>query len=184
MPQDESNDTVPDIALRPIDLDDWPAVHEWASTLEACRYQAWGPNTPAETKAFVAQAVSQWSHQLQDRYVWIAEEQRMPVGLGELRISSREWRQGEIGYVVHVDHWGRGVGTAIARALLGVAFDSLNLHRVMATCDPRNLASAAVLQKVGMTFEGQLRHTMQIRDGWRDSSVFSVLANEWPALPA
>ena len=60
----------------------------------------------------------------------------------------------------------------------------LNLHRVMATCDPRNLASAAVLQKVGMTFEGQLRHTMQIRDGWRDSSVFSVLANEWPALPA
>ena len=79
---------------------------------------------------------------------------------------------------------GRGVGTAIARALLGVAFESLNLHRVMATCDPRNLASAAVLQKVGMTFEGQLRHTMQIRDGWRDSSVFSVLANEWPALPA
>lgn len=108
----------------------------------------------------------------------------MAVGLGELRISSREWRQGEIGYVVHVDHWGRGVGTAIARALLGVAFESLNLHRVMATCDPRNLASAAVLQKVGMTFEGQLRHTMQIRDGWRDSSVFSVLANEWPALPA
>ena len=79
---------------------------------------------------------------------------------------------------------GAGVGTAIARALLGVAFESMNLHRVMATCDPRNLASAAVLQKVGMTFEGQLRHTMQIRDGWRDSSVFSVLANEWPALPS
>jgi len=184
VPQDESNDTVPDIALRPIDLDDWPAVHEWASTLEACRYQAWGPNTPAETKAFVAQVVSQWSHQPQDRYVWIAEEQRMAVGLGELRISSREWRQGEIGYVVHLDHWGRGVGRAIARALLGIAFESMNLHRVMATCDPRNLASAAVLQKVGMTFEGQLRDTMQIRDGWRDSSVFSVLANEWPPLPA
>jgi hypothetical protein len=71
------------------------------------------PNTPAETKAFVAQAVSQWSHQPQDRYVSIAEEQRMAGGLG----------------------W-------------------------------------------------ELRHTMQIRDGWRDSSVFSVLANEWPALPA
>jgi RimJ/RimL family protein N-acetyltransferase len=111
--QDESNDRVPDIALRPIDLDDWPAVHEWASTLEGCRYQAWGPNTPAETMAFVAQAVSQWSHQPQDRYVSIAEEQRMAGGLG-----------------------------------------------------------------------GELRHTMQIRDGWRDSSVFSVLANEWPALPA
>ena len=104
------------------------------------------------------------------------------VGLGELRISSREWRQGEIGYVVHVDHWDRGIGTAIGRALLRIAFESMDLHRVMATCDPRNLASAAVLQKVGMAFEGQLRQTMQIRDGWRDSSVFSVLANEWLAL--
>src|SRR6187455_19164 len=119
---------------------------------EACRYQAWGPNTAAQTKAFVAQAVIGWIHQPQSRYVWTAEEQQRVVGLGELRISSREWRQGEIGYVVHLDHWGRGVGRAIARALLGTAFESMNLHRVMATCDPRNLASAAVLQKVGMTF--------------------------------
>jgi [ribosomal protein S5]-alanine N-acetyltransferase len=178
----ESNDTVPDIALRPIDIEDWTAVHEWASTIEVCRYQAWGPNTVAETKAFVARAVSEWSCQPQDRYVWIAEEQRTAVGLGELTISSHEWRQGEMGYIVHVDHWGRGIGTAIARALLEIAFGSMDLHRVMGTCDPRNLPSAAVLQKVGMTFEGRLRHTMQIRDGWRDSSVFSILANGWLAL--
>jgi RimJ/RimL family protein N-acetyltransferase len=184
VPQVESKRTEPEIALRPIDVDDWRAVHQWASTLEACRYEVWGPNTVAETKAFVAQAVGQWSHQPQDRYVWTAEEQRMVVGLGELRISSRKWRQGEIGYVVHVDHWRRGIGTAIARALLGIAFDSMDLHRVMATCDPRNLASAAVLQKVDMTLEGRLRHTMQIRDGWRDSSVFSMLADEWLALQA
>jgi RimJ/RimL family protein N-acetyltransferase len=58
----------------------------------------------------------------------------------------------------------------------------MDLHRVMGTCDPRNLPSAAVLQKVGMTFEGRLRHTTEIRDGWRDSSVFSILADEWLAL--
>jgi [ribosomal protein S5]-alanine N-acetyltransferase len=114
--------------------------------------------------------------------VWTAEEQRTAVGIGELRIASREWRQGEVGYIVHIDHWGRGIGTAIARALLEIAFESMDLHRVMATCDPRNLASAAVLRKAGMTYEGRLRHTMEIRDGWRDSSVFSILADEWLAL--
>jgi len=181
---DESNDTVSDIALRPIDIEDWPAVHEWASTIEACRYEAWGPNTVAETKSFVARAVSEWSRQPQDRYVWTAEGQRTAVGLGELRIASREWRQGEVGYIVHIDHWGRGIGTAIARALLEIAFESMDLHRVMATCDPRNLASAALLRKAGMTYEGRLRHTMEIRDGWRDSSVFSILADEWLALQA
>jgi [ribosomal protein S5]-alanine N-acetyltransferase len=86
---------------------------------------------------------------------------------------------GELGYAVHVKHWGRGLGTAIARSLLSIAFDSMDLHRVMATCDPRNLASTAVLTKVGMTFEGRLRHTVKTRDGCRDSSIFSVLADEW-----
>jgi [ribosomal protein S5]-alanine N-acetyltransferase len=59
----------------------------------------------------------------------------------------------------------------------------MDLHRVMATCDPRNLASTAVLTKVGMTFEGRLRHTMEIHDGWRDSRIFSILADEWRGAP-
>jgi RimJ/RimL family protein N-acetyltransferase len=58
----------------------------------------------------------------------------------------------------------------------------LRLHRVHATCDPRNLGSARVLTKLGMTFEGRLRHTQLIRDGWRDSLVFSVLEDEWRAV--
>ena len=173
-----------DIALRPIDIEDWRAVHEWASTMEACRYEAWGPNTVAETKAFVAQAVSEWQRQPQDRYVWAAEEQEKVVGLGELRITSRQWCQGDIGYITHVDHWGRGIGTTIAGAVLAFAFESMDLHRVGATCDPRNLASAAVLKKVGMTYEGRLRHTMKMRDGWRDSDVFSILAEKWRELCA
>jgi RimJ/RimL family protein N-acetyltransferase len=53
------------------------------------------------------------------------------------------------------------------------------LHRIFATCDPRNTASAHVLQKVGMRLEGRLRDTMLIRDGWRDSLVYSVLEHEW-----
>jgi hypothetical protein len=35
---DRSNGRAPEITLRPIDIDDWAAVHEWASTIEACRY--------------------------------------------------------------------------------------------------------------------------------------------------
>ncbi len=174
---------VSDVRLRPITVQDWPAVHEWASTEEACRYQPWGPNTPAETRAFVADAVAAWHEDPQSRYVWIAEEFAAVVGLGELKIRSRRWLQGEIAYAVKVGQWSRGIGSAIATQLLIRAFDSLGLHRVAATCDPRNTASAAVLAKVGMVHEGRLRHTMQIRDGWRDSDVYSVLTGEWSSLP-
>jgi RimJ/RimL family protein N-acetyltransferase len=38
-----------------------------------------------------------------------------------------------------------------------------------------------VLAKLGMTYEGHLRHTAWIRDGWRDSLTFSILEEEWRA---
>jgi len=105
-----------DVFLRPIRVEDWRAVHEWASTEEACRFQPWGPNTPAETQAFAEDAVAAWQEEPQSRYVWIAEEAAVVVGLGELKIRSRRWQQGEIAYAVKVGQWRRGIGSAIATA--------------------------------------------------------------------
>ena len=114
--------------------------------------------------------------------MWVVEESGLVMGLGELEVRSRRWQQGEIAYAVHVDHWRRGIGTAIATELVNFAYASLRLHRVAATCDPRNEASAAVLRRVGMTHEGTLRHTIQIRDGWRDSDMYSILSDEWAVV--
>ncbi len=172
------------LMLRPVGAADWSSIHEWGSTDEACRYQPWGPNTVQDTKRFVADAVAAWKEDPQDRYVWVVLSDRAKVvGLGELRIRSRRWGHADIGYAVHNQYWGRGIATVVAAALARFAFDQLDLHRVAATCDPRNVASAAVLRKVGMTYEGRLRHTMQLRDGWRDSDVFSLLAGEALASP-
>ncbi|MER6399449.1 hypothetical protein ABT263_25885 [Kitasatospora sp. NPDC001603] len=52
--------------------DDWQAVHSWAGLEEACRYQAWGPDTEDQTRAFVQTAVDAWSHARQPRYVYVA----------------------------------------------------------------------------------------------------------------
>ena len=103
----------------------------------------------------------------------------MVVGLGELKIRSHRWKQGEIAYAVNVGQWRQGIGSAIGTELLTRAFRSFGLHRVAATCDPRNQASAAVLTRVGMVHKGRLRQTIQIRDGWRDSDVYSVPTHEW-----
>jgi len=59
-------------------------------------------------------------------------------------------------------------------------FDTLKLHRIYATCDPRNIGSSKVLEKVGMAKEGILRENMLMKDGvWRDSFLYSVLKQEW-----
>jgi hypothetical protein len=63
--------------------------------------------------------------------------------------------------------------------LLHRGFTVHGRHRIFATCDPRNLRSAAVLRRLGMTYEGRLREDQLIRDGWRDSDIYSVLVHEW-----
>jgi RimJ/RimL family protein N-acetyltransferase len=169
------------VALDKIALDDWPAVHSWARLDEACRFQPWGPNTEDETRDFVKGAVEAWSTTPQQRFAYSARCGGDVVGAGELHVRSRPHGQGEISYVVHPRVWGRGIGTGIGRQLLARGFEELGLHRIYATCDPRNLGSARVLAKLGMAFEGHHRHTALIRDGWRDSLVFSILEEEWRA---
>lgn len=172
------------LALRKIAVEDWLAVHAWAQLPEACRYQAWGPNTEAETKAFVEAAVDAWSEVPLWRYGYVAVVDGDVVGSGVLKVQNAVHRQGELSYITHPEVWGRGLGTAIGRELLRIGFEDLGLHRIVGTCDPRNRASARILAKIGMTHEGRLRHTTLLRDGWRDSETYSILEDEWRARPA
>jgi len=171
------------LTLRPVRPEDWAAVHSWGSLPQFCRFQPWGPNTEAESRAHVQAAIDAWSRTPRLRWVYLACVDGQPIGSGELRIHSMGHRQGEIAYGVHPDLWGRGFGTGIGHALLAIGFGQLELHRIHATCDPRNLGSARVLRRLGMTYEGRHRHTLLIRDGWRDSDVFGILDNEWRNSP-
>ena len=175
------SESVTTVRLRPVEATDWQAVHTWGSLPEFCRYQPWGPNTSEQSRTFVETAVAAWSQNPQTRYVYVAYIDERAVGMGELRVRESEHRQGEISYGLHPQWWGRGLGTMLGRELLRIGFEYLSLHRVYATCDPRNLGSAGVIRRLGMAYEGRLRHTLLIRDGWRDSDIYSVLESEWRA---
>ncbi|MCM0622874.1 GNAT family N-acetyltransferase [Nocardioides bruguierae] len=179
-------DAIPDRhdpVLRPIQVSDVDRIHEWASREEACRFQAWGPNTPEETAAFVTEAAATWVHPVGSRVVYAAETLADGVvGVGEITRCGSSCR--EIAYAVHVDLWGRGLGTQVARLLVSAAFADPSVERVQATCDPRNHASAAVLRHAGLIVEGTIRHSLRLRDGWRDSLMHSILRDEWDSRSA
>lgn len=174
------------LELREFTIEDWSAVHEYASRSEACRFQPWGPNSSEESRAFVEEAVAAAKQEPRTRYalaVVLAATGEL-IGTAELHVRSSRFRTGELAYIVNPDYWGQGYATEAARAVLKFGFGDLGLHRIFGTCDPRNTASARVLQKVGMTYEGRLRETILIRDGWRDSEVYSILEQEWSASAA
>jgi [ribosomal protein S5]-alanine N-acetyltransferase len=74
--------------------------------------------------------------------------------------------------------------TEAARAILGVAFRELNLHRVWATCHVRNHASYRVMEKLGMRREAHFRKNAFEKNEWRDSYLYAILAEEWLASGA
>ncbi len=76
----------------------------------------------------------------------------------------------------------KGYATEAARAMLGHAFEALRLHRVWGDCDPRNVSSARVMEKLGMRREGHLVQNLFIKGEWCDSLVFAMLASEWRRL--
>lgn len=78
--------------------------------------------------------------------------------------------------IVSTDYfWSKGYATETAKALVEFGFKKLCLHRVFATCDPENTASARVLEKTGMKLEGHIREHKLVKGKWRDSLLYAII---------
>jgi RimJ/RimL family protein N-acetyltransferase len=81
--------------------------------------------------------------------------------------------------------WGTSVNPACKLALLSHAFDDCGFGRVKLQTDLVNTRSQAAMLKLGATREGVVRRDIRRADGsWRDSVLFSILVDEWPAVRA
>jgi RimJ/RimL family protein N-acetyltransferase len=155
---------------------DLAALHAIQSREEVARWLYWEPRTEEEVReALEAQ---------------IARPPATGVALGvELREGGElighvsltvdpEHRQGELGFVFHPDRQGRGYATEAARALLVHAFEHYRLHRVCGRLEPRNVASARVLEKLGMRREGLLLENEWVKGEWQSELIYALLARE------
>jgi len=172
------------LVLREFQPSDVEAVHAYAGDPLVTRYMAWGPNELEETRAFVEQAMRLARDEPRMTYelaVTLRGTGELIGGIG-LRVHSVEHRNGDIVYLLRRDRWGRGYAAEAARLLLHFGFDRLGLHRIWATCDPENAPSIRVLQKIGMQWEGRIRHQYLVRGRWRDSELYAILEDEWRSM--
>ena len=105
------------------------------------------------------------------------------VGTGSLFSFHEPSRRAEIGYVLAREVWGRGLMHEALTALVGFAFETLNLNRLEADVDPRNAASAKSLARLGFVQEGLLRERWIVGDEVSDTALFGLLRSAWAAAP-
>jgi ribosomal-protein-alanine N-acetyltransferase len=90
-----------------------------------------------------------------------------------------DFRSASIGYCFGEAAWGHGYATEAAGELLRWAFDTLDLNRVQAEADTRNVASGRVLEKLGFVREGTLREDCVVSGVVSDSWVYGLLRRDW-----
>jgi RimJ/RimL family protein N-acetyltransferase len=168
------------VVLREYRGEDWRAVHQYATDPEVCRFMSWGPNTEQESRDHVIGSMEAAAERPRRKFnllVALKATGEVIGGTG-LVVDNPRNREGWIGYCFAREHWGRGYATETARLLVRFGFEELGLHRIFATCDVQNTASARVLEKAGMTLEGRRRSHVFIKGHWRDSFFYAILEND------
>lgn len=94
-----------------------------------------------------------------------------------------EHARAELGYVLAREFWGRGLMPEAVRAVVRFGFSRMDLNRVEARCIAENTASARVMEKAGMTYEGTLREREFIKGAYRDMKLYSILRCECRTFP-
>ena len=162
----------PRLRLRSAQAGDLDAMHAILSDPVAMRYWSSLPHVDiAETRVWLDDMIAAPPETSCD---FIVERDGVAIG------KAGCWRAPEVGYILHPDHWGRGLAREAMAAAIPVVFARLDLPELIAEVDPRNTASLNLLARLGFVETGRAAHTWKIGDEWSDS-VYLALSR--PAAP-
>jgi len=175
----------PRLYLRPLTPADIPAIASYRDDPEVARHQSWDRYSEAQARALVAEMAGRRPGTPGQWFQWGITRGGAADGelLGDcgLKILGDEPRLGQIGYTLGRSHQRQGFATEAVRAVLDLAFHQLRLHRVSASVDADNLASLALLERLGLRREAHFRRSEWFKGAWVDDIVHAVLRDEWLA---
>ena len=83
--------------------------------------------------------------------------------------------QAEIGYMIHPDHWGKGIMSKCLDLVFDFAFRDLEIHRIEAFTRKENAASKRLLEKREFLLEGELKDYIKSPSGFSNALIYARL---------
>lgn len=169
------------LLLREFTMDDWRPVFTYQNDPLYLRYNPWDRRTEEEVRQFVQRFVA-WSQETPRRkfqFAIVLRSENRLIGNGGIRMKNVQSWEADIGYEVDSRYWHHGYATEAATVLLRFGFEEVRLHRIWAYCVAENVASAHVLEKIGMRREGCFRETEWMKGRWWDTFHYAILDHEW-----
>jgi len=165
------------LTLRRPRMEDASAIFEaYAQDPEVTRFLTWKPHKHlSDTEAFLERCIRVWEACTDYPYVITFIKQDAPVGMIEIHVRGFKL---EIGYGLARQHWGKGFMTEALRKVIQFGFSQPDIFRIQSICDVENIASARVMEKAGMVYEGMLRRYVlhpNISNAPRDVFIYSIV---------
>lgn len=168
------------IRLRPYRADDDLAMFALYSDPRVMRYWSFAPWVElAQARTYLSRALDGMDSG--EIFPWAIADRDSDRLIGALTLFSlhAEQLRAEVGYSLSPDFQGRGLAAEALRLGLAHAIDSLGLVRIEADIDPRNEASARLLERLGFVREGLLRKRWRVNGEICDSAFYGLLAEDF-----
>ena len=149
--------------------------------------EPWSPDWPA---AFLTEEF--WRDQAEQRaqehraglgarlFVFKLSEPARVIGNVSLtQVARGALQQCVLGYALAASEQGHGYMLEAVQATVRYAFETLGLHRVVASHMPRNERSARLLEKAGFEREGYSRSLLLIHGRWEDHVNTAIVNPDW-----
>lgn len=169
------------LILREFVAEDWQAILAYQRDERYLRFYPQSDSSETEAQQFVKMFLQQQAEKPRRKFqlaITLQGEDRA-IGTCGIRRSSENDFEADIGFELAPEHWGQGVATEAAQAIVNYGFSELKLHRISSWCIADNTASARVLEKVGLRPEGRLRDNEYFKDRWWDTLLFGMLVDDW-----
>ena len=170
------------LTLRPFRLSDVDDVYEYAQDPEWARFlPVPQPYLRSDAEEFVArQLAASWP----DEPSWAIVLEGKVIGALNLHDLNSERRTAALGYAVTRARWSQGFATEAVKAVMTAAFKDLNLKRVWAVADVRNIASQRVMEKAEMTHKRLVQEDASSVGPPVDMVLYAIVREEWEAQQA
>jgi RimJ/RimL family protein N-acetyltransferase len=148
---------------------------------EVARYQDWELPYPRERGEQVVARVMTMTGP-QDGEWWMAIVCDPDTGevFGDVGAElSWQGRTAEVGYTFAREHWGNGYAVEAVEALVQYLFDEVGVTRVCGMLHPDNPASAMVLERSGLLFEGPTNSSFWVGEELSDDWIYGMTRADW-----
>jgi aminoglycoside 6'-N-acetyltransferase len=145
----------PRLTLRRLRPDDLPAFQAYRHDPEVGRYQGWEP-TPDEEALGLLTEMADAPFGQPGEWLQIAIADAAGDGIvGDIGLFTMTAREAEFGITLARAAQGRGLAEEAARTLIAGLREHTGVRRLIAITDVRNIASARLLRRLGMTLEAE-----------------------------